>query len=130
MQTASDETTEPSPEPPSKLTTDPIIDIRNVYMRFGKSKPMLRNLNFQVERGQIFCLLGPSGSGKSTTMRLLTGVYQPSEGEVRVFNIAPGKFTRKIRKSIGYMPQHFVLFPELSTLDNINFVASAWRSCT
>ncbi len=99
-------------------------------MRFGKSKPMLRNLNFQVERGQIFCLLGPSGSGKSTTMRLLTGVYQPSEGEVRVFNIAPGKFTRKIRKSIGYMPQHFVLFPELSTLDNINFVASAWRSCT
>lgn len=106
---------------------DYIIQVRGVNKQFGKNKPfVVRDLNFEVRRGEIFCLLGPSGSGKSTTMRMLTGVYKPSEGQIRVLGIEPSRFKKRTRAQIGYMPQQFVLFPELSTLENINFVGSVY----
>ena len=116
--------------PPAHSTLTPrrdlIIEVRNVSKRFGKAEPIVRDLSFEVERGQIFCLLGPSGSGKSTTMRMLTGVYQPTDGEMRVLGVEPRRFGKRTRSRMGYMPQQFVLFPELSTLENINFVASVY----
>jgi len=93
---------------------------------FGKDRVVVHDLSFEVTPGQIFCLLGPSGSGKSTTMRMLTGLYKPSEGHVQVFGQEPHKFRKKWRERIGYMPQQFVLFPEISTLGNVNFVASVY----
>ncbi len=105
---------------------DYIIQVRDVCKGFDKGPPTVKNLTFQVKPGEIFCLLGPSGSGKSTTMRMLTGVYHPTSGYLRVLGVEPHSFDRKKRSQIGYMPQQFVLFPELSTLDNINFMASAY----
>jgi ABC-2 type transport system ATP-binding protein len=104
----------------------PVIKVHKVCKQFEKGKPTIQEISFEVQRGEIFCLLGPSGSGKSTTMRMLTGVYQPNEGYIRVLGVEPHNFTRQTRARIGYMPQNFVLFPELSTIDNINFVASAY----
>jgi ABC-2 type transport system ATP-binding protein len=109
-----------------ELPRDTIIEARDVSKQFGKNPPVLENLNFEVQRGQIFCLLGPSGSGKSTTIRLLTGFYRPTSGEVKVMGVAPHRFNQKVRRNIGYMPQQFVLFPELTTQENINFVASVY----
>ena len=105
---------------------EPVIKVDKVCKQFEKSEPTIREISFEVQPGEIFCLLGPSGSGKSTTMRMLTGVYQPTNGRISVLGVEPHRFTRETRSRIGYMPQHFVLFPELSTLDNINFVASAY----
>jgi len=105
---------------------EPVIEVNKVCKQFEKSEPTIREITFEVRPGEIFCLLGPSGSGKSTTMRMLTGVYEPTQGFIRVLGVEPHNFTRQTRSHIGYMPQHFVLFPELSTLDNINFVASAY----
>jgi ABC-2 type transport system ATP-binding protein len=120
-----------NPASTTQLLSDIIIEAREVSKQFGKNPPVIENLSFKVHKGQIFCLLGPSGSGKSTTIRLLTGFYQPSQGEVRVMGVAPHRFNHKQRRRIGYMPQQFVLFPELSTQENINFVASvygvSWR---
>jgi ABC-2 type transport system ATP-binding protein len=104
----------------------PIIKMEGAGKNFGKDKIVVHDLNFEVTPGQIFCLLGPSGSGKSTTMRMLTGLYKPSEGKVTVFGREPHKFRKKWRERIGYMPQQFVLFPEISTLGNVNFVASVY----
>lgn len=104
----------------------PIIQMEDAGKSFGKDKVVVHDLNFEVTPGQIFCLLGPSGSGKSTTMRMLTGLYKPSEGKVLVFGREPHKFRKKWRERIGYMPQQFVLFPEISTLGNVNFVASVY----
>ncbi len=103
-----------------------IISMRNVSKQFGKNEPTVRDLNFEVQRGQIFCLLGASGSGKSTTMRMLTGVYKQTSGDVSVLGAVPFKFKKRTRERIGYMPQQFVLFPELTTLENINFMASVY----
>jgi ABC-2 type transport system ATP-binding protein len=104
----------------------PIIQMQDAGKSFGKDKVVVHDLNFEVTPGQIFCLLGPSGSGKSTTMRMLTGLYKPSEGKVSVFGQEPHKFHKKWRERIGYMPQQFVLFPEISTMGNVNFVASVY----
>ena len=105
---------------------EPVISVEKVCKQFEKNEPTIREISFEVRPGEIFCLLGPSGSGKSTTMRMLTGVYEPTQGRIQVLGVEPHRFTRQTRSRIGYMPQHFVLFPELSTLDNINFVASAY----
>ncbi|MBN9388792.1 MAG: ABC transporter ATP-binding protein [Chloroflexi bacterium] len=104
----------------------PIIQMQDAGKSFGKDKVVVHDLNFEVTPGQIFCLLGPSGSGKSTTMRMLTGLYRPSQGKVLVFGREPSTFRKKWRERIGYMPQQFVLFPEISTVGNVNFVASVY----
>jgi len=118
-----------TPVPQIKLAepvNDAIIQVQSLSKRFGKGEPTVRDLSFEVQKGEIFCLLGPSGSGKSTIMRMLNGVYRPSEGKVQVLGVEPHNFKRRTRALMGYMPQQFVLFPELSTIENVNFVASVY----
>jgi ABC-2 type transport system ATP-binding protein len=103
----------------------PIIQARNASVKFGKTIA-LENLSFSVAPGTIFGLIGPSGCGKTTTVRLLTGLYKPSEGEAHVLGETPTAFTQKARERIGYMPQQFVLYPQLSVKENLNFVASLY----
>jgi ABC-2 type transport system ATP-binding protein len=79
-----------------------------------------------VPRGSIFGFIGPSGSGKTTTIRILTGVYEPTEGEVYVLGKQPAYFDQKTRARIGYMPQLFVLYPELTVWENLNFASSLY----
>lgn len=87
---------------------------------------VVRGLDFSVERGTIFGLFGPSGSGKTTTLRLLLGLLEPDEGEVLVLGRPPRRFGSSIRARIGYMPQLFVLYPELSVSENLDFVGSLY----
>ena len=101
------------------------IEVENLIKRFG-SEEVLGGLDLTVEEGEIFGLIGPSGSGKSTFMRILTGYLPPSEGKVEVLNKTPSSFTSKDRRRMGYMPQGFVLYPELSTRQNLNFVAGLY----
>lgn len=79
-----------------------------------------------VPRGSIFGFIGPSGSGKTTTIRMLTGVYEPTEGEVHVLGKEPAYFNQKTRGRIGYMPQLFVLYPQLTVWENLNFASSLY----
>src|SRR4051812_10317403 len=83
-------------------------------------------LTFEVPTGAIFGLIGPSGCGKTTTVRLLTGLYKPDRGSISVLGRAPSKFSASIRERIGYMPQQFVLYPNLTVWENLNFVASLY----
>ncbi|MFZ2424175.1 MAG: ABC transporter ATP-binding protein [Anaerolineae bacterium] len=108
----------------------PVIEVSQVNKVFGK-QVALRDVSLRVEPGEIFCLLGPSGSGKTTLIRLLNGVYFPTQGRVTVFGKEPARFSRQDREQIGYMPQMFVLYPNLSVAENLNFIASiyglSWR---
>src|SRR5205823_6182440 len=83
-------------------------------------------LTFEVPAGAIFGLIGPSGCGKTTTVRLLTGLYKPDRGRISVLGRAPSKFSAGMRERIGYMPQQFVLYPNLTVWENLNFVASLY----
>lgn len=83
-------------------------------------------IDLQIERGRIFGFLGPNGSGKTTAIRMLCGLLTPSAGEVTVLGRAiPGE-AEHLRREIGYMTQKFSLFTDLSTLENLRFMASIY----
>ena len=106
-------------------TSDPIIEVREVKKRFGK-EIAVNNASFHVPKGKIFGLIGPSGAGKTTIIRMLTGIYSPDEGEMRVLGQDPLHFSGKTRAAIGYMPQLFVLYPRLTVRENLHFAASMY----
>ncbi|MGI8586928.1 MAG: ATP-binding cassette domain-containing protein [Chloroflexia bacterium] len=101
----------------------PVIQVEHVTKNFGDVQGV-EDLNFEVYEGEIFGFIGPSGSGKTTTMRLLNGIYKPTSGTVRLLGADPAKPTRHLHEGFGYMPQQFVLYPNLTVLENINFLAS------
>lgn len=86
----------------------------------------VNKLTLDVPRGTILGFIGPSGCGKTTTVRLMMGNYRPTDGMVKVFGRPPGSFTRAEQKRIGYMPQLFILYPELTVWENMNFAASLY----
>jgi ABC-2 type transport system ATP-binding protein len=89
------------------------------------------DVTLSVQAGTIVGLIGPSGSGKTTVVKLLTGLSAPTGGRVQVLGHDPSHFPRRVRERIGYMPQQFVLYPDLTAVENANFVGSLfgllWR---
>ena len=104
---------------------DTIIQARHLEKRFGDSFAV-RDATFDVSRQRIFGFVGPSGSGKTTTVRMLTGYYAPTSGTVAVFGQAPAQFDKDTKARVGYMPQLFVLYPQLSVWENLSFAASVY----
>lgn len=104
---------------------DSVISARHLTKKFG-AEIAVQDVSFEVPRASIFGFIGPSGSGKTTTVRLLTGVYTPTDGEVVVLECSPGKFSQGDRARLGYMPQLFVLYPNLTVWENLNFAASLY----
>jgi ABC-2 type transport system ATP-binding protein len=102
-----------------------IIQAEHVYRTFSEDVGVF-DLNFIVPAGTIFGMIGPSGCGKTTTVRLLTGLYKPDKGKLGVLGRVPSKFSPRSREQLGYMPQHFVLYPNLTVWENLNFVASLY----
>lgn len=103
----------------------PIITTKNLVKRFD-DQTVIDRLDLTVPEGVIFGFIGPSGCGKTTSVRLLLGVYLPDEGRIEVMGHSPEAFGRSERSKIGYMPQHFVLYPELSVWENLQFAASLY----
>lgn len=95
-----------------------------------EEKEVLKNLNFSLESGKIYSLLGESGSGKTTALRLINGLTQPSRGEVILNgkNIAHQDSVH-LRRSMGYIIQGAGLFPHMNILENITLVArrQGWK---
>jgi ABC-2 type transport system ATP-binding protein len=107
------------------LVEAPIIDMRDVYLSFSDSVGV-RDLTISVAPGTIFGLIGPSGSGKTTCVRLMTGIYRPDSGDIRVLGHEPYRFGSRQRERIGYLPQQFVLYQNLTVWENLNFAASLY----
>jgi len=118
-----------SPSEPSQLLPDPIkdsvISAKHLTKKFA-DETVVQDVSFDVPRSSIFGFIGPSGSGKTTTIRLLTGVYTPTDGQVIVLDRNPAQFSQGERARLGYMPQLFVLYPNLTVWENLNFAASLY----
>lgn len=84
------------------------------------------DINITLPPGSILGLIGPSGCGKTTTIRLINGVYKPTAGTVRVFGIDPQQFGEADRERIGYIPQQFILYPNLSAAENLHFLGGIY----
>ena len=100
-----------------------VVDAQNLTKTFGE-EIAVDSLTLRVPRGSILGFIGPSGCGKTTTIRMLTGVHKPTSGQVTVLGKNPTRFSKSDRGKIGYLIQNFVLYPELTVWENLNFAAS------
>ncbi len=80
-------------------------------------------LDVRVEAGEIYGLVGPDGAGKTTTMRLLCGAVEPTSGTIRIAGFPVPAKVEQARSHIGYLPQRFSLYEELSVMENLRFFA-------
>lgn len=88
------------------------------------SSPAVHDLELTIFKGQLYGLVGPDGAGKTTTLRMLSTVTRPSGGTATVGGHDVACDAEAIREMIGYMPQNFSLYPDLSVLENLEFFAS------
>ncbi len=102
---------------------DAAVILDGVSRHFGDFRAV-DDVSLTLPAGTILGVIGPSGAGKTTVVRLMTGALEPSAGTVRVLGEDPRHFRRRTRERIGYMPQLFSLYPELSARENVDFIAS------
>jgi ABC-2 type transport system ATP-binding protein len=102
------------------------IRTQGLTKRFG-SLTAVANLNLEVSLGEAFALVGPDGAGKTTTMRLLCGIMTPDSGEAEVLGHDTIRSTKALKKYIGYMPQRFGLYDDLTVAENISFYADLYQ---
>ena len=87
----------------------------------------VRDLNLEVKAGEIFGLVGPDASGKTTTLRMLCGILPPDGGEARVAGHDIRKEAEALKEKVGYLPQRFGLYGDLTVLENIHFYADLYQ---
>lgn len=102
------------------------IQTHNLTKRFERIVAVHR-LNLTVRAGEIFGLVGPDASGKTTTLRMLCGILQPDEGEGKVAGFDILKARERLKEKIGYLPQRFGLYGDLTVLENIQFYADLYQ---
>lgn len=115
----------PRIQPPPPVTQSRAVAAQDLNLRFSPNTGIF-DVSLDVPAGTIFGLIGPSGCGKTTTVRILTGVYKAQSGSAQVLGDNPADFHTRTRERIGYLPQQFVLYPNLTVWENLNFVASLY----
>jgi ABC-2 type transport system ATP-binding protein len=101
------------------------VRLAGVTRRFNGTEAV-SGLDLEIPAGTITGVIGPSGSGKTTTIRMITGLLAPTSGDVEVLGERPSRFRRRTRERLGYMPQLFSLYPDLTVRENVDFAAALY----
>ena len=99
-----------------------MIELKNVTKKFS-NKTAVSGVSFEVKKGEIIGFLGPNAAGKTTTMRMITGFFPPTEGEVIVAGIDMSKDPLAAKAKIGYMPENVPLYKEMEVYSYLKFIA-------
>lgn len=105
------------------MDRDTAIEIKDVSKSY-KSVKALRDISFNIRKGELFGLIGPDGAGKTTLFRILTTLTLPDSGSATVIGLDVVRDYREIRGRIGYMPGHFALYQDLTVEENLKFHAT------
>ena len=104
---------------------NPIIEFENISLSYG-NRQILENINFKINEGQIFGMLGPNGVGKSTIFNLITGLINPDNGKIKIYGEDVTKFPIYLRTKkykVGYVPQYGGFFNDLTLYDNLKAIS-------
>ena len=103
----------------------PSINIQNLSKSYGDTQAV-QNLSLQVEKGELFGLIGPDGAGKTTIFRMLTTLLLPDEGTATIEGWDIIRDYKQIRQHVGYMPGRFSLYQDLTIQENLQFFATVF----
>lgn len=104
-----------------------MITLSHLTKTFGDTIAV-NDLSFEIGAGEIFGLIGPDGAGKTTTLRVISTAMVPTSGQVTVDGLDVVRDAEAIKKMLGYMPQRFALYPDLTVIENMNFFADIFGS--
>ncbi len=104
-----------------------MISIQSLTKQFGATVAV-KNLSLEVADGEVFGLIGPDGAGKTTTLRVISTAMVPTTGSVHVGGNDVTRAPEAVKGMIGYMPQRFALYPDLTVTENLNFFADVFGS--
>lgn len=99
-----------------------MIQVENITKKYG-GFTAVKNINFEIEDGEIVGFLGPNGAGKSTTMNMITGFIEPTSGKIIVDGNDISKKPKKAKKQIGYMPEGVPLYSDLTVKEFVTYMA-------
>ena len=106
-------------------TSDTALDIQNLRHAF-KNHKALDDVSFSVPRQSIHGFVGPNGAGKTTSLKIIATLLRPQTGSVRVFDLDVAKQTRQVRSRIGFMPDHFSMYRQMTVFEYLDFFAAAY----
>jgi ABC-2 type transport system ATP-binding protein len=102
-----------------------MIETRGLRKRYGTFEA-LRGIDLRVEDGDLYGFIGPNGAGKTTTIRILTTLLEPSEGEATIAGVPVWREAAKIRTLVGYMPDNFGVYQDMTVSEYLQFFAAAY----
>src|SRR5579862_7488082 len=105
--------------------SEPIIEIQELYHTY-KRQQAVRGGSFTVAAGSIHGFVGPNGAGKTTTLKILATLLKPQRGIVRVFGLNIVSQYRQVRRKLGFMPDHFSLYRQMTVQEYLDFFAAAY----
>ena len=106
--------------------TQPLVSIENLIVRYGKTEAV-HDISFNIPRGAIYGFIGPNGAGKTSTIKVLATLLRPSAGRVRVCGHDVVTNPGEVRRKIGYLPDFFGVYDDLSAEEYLHFFAAAYH---
>ena len=103
-----------------------VVSVEDLWVSYGKLQAV-RGISFEIPKGEVFGFIGPNGAGKSSTIRVLATLQKQFRGVVRVNGIEVRNDPNRIREMIGYMPDFFGVYEDLTAREYLHFFAAAYR---
>ena len=104
----------------------PMVQVRNLWVRYGKVKAV-RGISFDIPPGEVFGFIGPNGAGKTTTIKVLATLIRREAGTARIDGYDVSAKPQEVRRCIGYMPDFFGVYDDLTVTEYLHFFAAAYR---
>jgi ABC-2 type transport system ATP-binding protein len=102
------------------------VEVHHLWVTYGRFVAV-RGLNFNIPQGEVFGFIGPNGAGKTTTIKVMATLLRPARGRVMIDGIDVTRSPQLVRRKIGYVPDFFGVYEDLTAFEYLHFFASAYR---
>ena len=103
-----------------------MVEIEHLWVLYG-DLAAVKDLSFTIPKGEVFGFIGPNGAGKTSTIKVLATILQPARGRARISGVNVQAFPQAVRRKIGYVPDFFGVYDDLTVEEYLHFFAAAYR---